>query len=390
MSRPISNHKPTVDSLQMLNAFRWSIQPYLPLDLKATRLTPETLWQVLGYASVHRTSIEDACTELDRAPSGNRLREVLAAALPERTVLQRRLNTALRAQLPRTFFKGKRRYCLALDVTLIPYHGQPQQDEREVVRAQAKAGTKHFHGYATVCLVHDRQRYVLALRFIQQGEPMVQLVRELLNRVRRLQIRIRRVYLDKEFYSVDVFRTLDRRHLAYVLPIPARPRVSRALFQGRTSHFDHYTLQSQRAGTYTIRVAAVYRQRRSPALRRVVHWFAYAVAGLPPRLTARQVVSLYRQRFGIESSYRQLNQVRARTSSRQPGLRLLLVGLALLLVNLYITFRRVRLASVGTVSPHGPPRRLTLLRLARLLGRGVESSLGVAAVALARPLTGFS
>jgi len=40
--------------------------------------------------------------------------------------------------------------------------------------------------------------------------------------------------------------------------------------------------------------------------------------------------------YTIESSYRLLNQVRARTTSRDPGLRLLLVSVAFLLVNLWV------------------------------------------------------
>ena len=43
----------------------------------------------------------------------------------------------------------------------------------------------------------------------------------------------------------------------------------------------------------------------------------------------------YRKRFGIEASYRQLGQCLARTSSRSERLRLLLVGVALLLGNLW-------------------------------------------------------
>jgi putative transposase len=43
----------------------------------------------------------------------------------------------------------------------------------------------------------------------------------------------------------------------------------------------------------------------------------------------------YRRRFGIETSYRQLNQARIRTSSRSPELRLCYVGLALMLRNVW-------------------------------------------------------
>ncbi|MDR3222153.1 MAG: hypothetical protein LBT66_00250 [Methanobrevibacter sp.] len=44
----------------------------------------------------------------------------------------------------------------------------------------------------------------------------------------------------------------------------------------------------------------------------------------------------YRKHFGIESSYRLMNQARTHTSTKKLELRLLYVGLGLLLVNLWI------------------------------------------------------
>ena len=55
--------------------------------------------------------------------------------------------------------------------------------------------------------------------------------------------------------------------------------------------------------------------------------------GLP-----RWVRQEYRKRFGIETSYRQMNQCRIRTSTRNPVLRLLFVGIALLLRNVWVWF----------------------------------------------------
>ena len=74
--------------------------------------------------------MDAARNELKEAPSGNRLREVLAQALPDRTLLQRALNTLLRAQTPRFVKKGKRAYHIAIDLTLIPYHGECYEDEK--------------------------------------------------------------------------------------------------------------------------------------------------------------------------------------------------------------------------------------------------------------------
>ncbi len=44
----------------------------------------------------------------------------------------------------------------------------------------------------------------------------------------------------------------------------------------------------------------------------------------------------YRQRFGIESSYRLKNICRIRTTTKKPNLRLLFVGISFLLVNIWI------------------------------------------------------
>jgi hypothetical protein len=69
---------------------------------------------------------------------------MLSKALPDRATLQRALNRILRTQTPRFVKKGKRSYYIAIDLTLIPYHGECFEDEKEIVRSQAKSGTAHF------------------------------------------------------------------------------------------------------------------------------------------------------------------------------------------------------------------------------------------------------
>jgi putative transposase len=345
------------------------LERYLPLSFEGTRITPHTAWQVLLDAS---------CQRLAHAPSGNRLREVLLRALPAGATLEAELNALLQAQLPGVLFKGKRRYSLAADITLIPYHGEPQTDESEVLRAEAKSGTNQFHGYATLAIVHQAQRYVLAVHWVRLHETMDAILSALLVRVKCLRLRVRRLYLDKEFYSVAVLRLLRRWRLAFVLPVPLRsnnPRLTR-IAQGRCTHWARYTVRGRRSvGRATIRVAAVKRNRR-PGQRRVVRWFLFAVAGLPPRMQPQQVLQLYRQRFGIESSYRQLNQVRARTCSRHAAFRLLLVGLALELINLYVSLRRV-LRSRPSSARRLQRTWLTLQRLRLLLRCALEALMGL-------------
>lgn len=61
----------------------------------------------------------------------------------------------------------------------------------------------------------------------------------------------------------------------------------------------------------------------------------YATWGLKQRPLS-WIRRTYRRRFGIESSSRQSHHARSRTSSRKPALRLLFMGVALVLRNIWV------------------------------------------------------
>lgn len=386
MFKPTIKVTRTIRSEQVLNAFRQVVRRNLPLELKNTYITADDIIYVLAYANLHRLSIESTCQELEEAPSGNRLREVLAEALPDRTDLQRALNRMFHQQLHPSVWKCKRDFNIAIDLTLIPYHGQPYEDKKEIVRGMPKSGTTHFHSYATVSIVRDDRRYVVALRFIEYGEEMADIVRWLIKRLKALKFRIRRVFLDKGFCSKPVFKVLNQHKLSYVTPIPVRGKSGgvRSLFQGK-SRKTSYTFNSPKHGKYTVQAVVVKRYSKGRYGRHKSKWFAYAVAGVPAGILPAQVFELYRQRFGIESSYRQMNQVRARTSTRNPVIRLLLVGLAFVFFNLYISLRQT--LSSALKQPLQLPKRfwLSLRRLALLLSRAIERFWGTTEVIQLQP-----
>ncbi len=386
MSKPTAKITRTICSEQVLNAFVEVVRKNLPLDLRNTRITAEDILYVLAYANGHRLSIESACLELQNAPSGNRLREVLAESLPDRASLQNRLNRIFRQQLHPSIWKCKHDFNIAIDLTLIPYHGQPYEDKKELVRSAPKSGTTHFHGYATVSIVRDNRRYVVALRFIEYGEEMAEIVRWLLKRLKSLHFRIRRVFLDKGFCSKPVFKVLKQHKVSFVTPLPVRGKSGgvRTLFQG-TSRATTYTFNSPKHGPYTVQAVVVQRYSKGRYGRHKSKWFAYAVSGLASGILPAQVFELYRQRFGIESSYRQMNQVRARTSTRNPVIRLLLVGLAFVLFNLYIALRQHLASTLKT--PLESPKRfwLSLRRVAFLLSHAIERLWGTTEIIQHQP-----
>ena len=95
------------------------------------------------------------------------------------------------------------------------------------------------------------------------------------------------------------------------------------------------------------------------------------------RVPLAQIFALYRRRFGMESGYRQMHQIRARTTSANPTWRLLLVGVAFILYNVYIRFRQ----NGRQVNPYDRRARtpwLSLKRMAHMIIRLIEQRLGVA------------
>ena len=379
MNKRHVKHTKPVDSTQVHSALVSLLTDTLPLDLDARDLDEETLWDILLYASFHQTTIEAACLELgvsSGTTTRNHLTEELGDSPSDLLALERQLNQALRTQLPRSFRRhlNSRPYDVAIDLVELSYYGQPHRHAQEVRRGPAKAGTTYFHAYATIAIVHDDQRYELALTFVWAKESLTEVVLRLLKYVRLLGLRIRWAYLDKGFSCVEIFRLLRRHRIPYVIPVPLRGQGLKALCHGQRSYQTRYTFNATTTHPYTTDIVLVRRYRAGRRGRHGVDWLVYAVYRIG-QCEPHQVHQLYSWRFGIESGYRQMHQVRARTTSRHPGLRLLLVGLALLILNCYMALRQVWL----TMRQYGGRVYkvwLTIQRLARLCVRVIEHLLG--------------
>ncbi len=347
---------------------------HLRLQSYGRKCAADCLIRILAAAAAQCRSIHGTCAGLHSAPSDETVRQALAANLPELEELQRRLNRALAADLPKTLRRHRQR--LAIDLVLIPYHGQPQDDPDELVRSQAKHGTTHFHGYATAYVLRKGRRFTLALTVVHRGEPLRDVVRRLLRQTAQVGVRPKLLLLDRGFFTVAVVRYLQTARIPFLMAMPIRGRKAdhpkgaggtRVLCLEKKSRWTRYTWKDPHGQRATVSVAVVYcprRKRRPPSGRQRsqrrrgdLPFELYAYGGWQPR-TLFGLRQSYRLRFGIESSYRQMNQARIRTSTRNPCVRLLYVGLALILRNVWVWLHYARLA--------GPRRGGRLFHWARL------------------------
>ncbi len=317
------------------------IQRHLKFQDYSKKCLSSMMLSVLLFAASRIRSIHDACQRLRRAPSDETIRQALKATLPDNKELHRRINSALADRLPKSFFRSGQR--VAMDLTEIPYHGKEYRDEQEIRRGKPKSGTSHFHVYATAYVCQKGHRFTLAVVRVLKGEKMESVVKELLRLVRASGVKVRFLLLDKGFFTAEVVRYLQRARCPFLMPAFARGRKRKTPLPGslhelasrKQSGWASYRWQSSRGTRATVQIAiscknyAGQRERRGRRTRLYAHW------GLTPGSTD-WVSETYRKRFGIETTYRQMNEVRIRTSSRDPLLRFLFVAIALILRNVWV------------------------------------------------------
>ncbi len=337
------------------------------------KCTSEVLWKVVLLAAARTSSLFAACRDLALAPCDETVRQALFDNLPKRPVtLECRLEEALCGHLPKCLASRARR--IAIDFHLIPYHGEPKWRANEVYRSQPKSGTTKFHAYATACVVEAGYRYTLAATYVRGKESLVAVLNRLLERIAARKIAIKVLLLDRAFFASHVLAALQAQKIPFVIPVVLRGRKSKKrigekgkpkkqrraeglrAFRNKPAGRYRFTWQVKKVSV-TFHVVVAYKSyKHHKTGRRHSKKLLYAVWGVSGAPV--EIRELYRKRFGIEASYRQLGQARIRTCTTDPVLRLFFVLVGLVLRNVWVWLHFIYFAERG-----GPERTLRLERL---------------------------
>ena len=339
-NRKFSTRRENVKRLSALEIHRLTqetLQACFELEREGCAYSAEDIWDVLLAAAAEHTTVETVCDELE-GPSANTVRTALRGVLPddERTTeLEGQLNEMLVSHLPEKLLTKK--LPCAADLVYIPYHGRHEEDDEAIRRGMAKSGTTHFHCYATLYTVKNNKRYTLALTLVRRSETLLDVLQRLLKRVKSLGAHIKRLLLDRGFDSNAIIGYLKEQPFPTIIALTIRGKTggTRALLKGRKSYVTTYTRRSTIYPTETFAVHVACKYAKGRYKRQGLCRFAYIVIG-ELSLHPLQIYHEYRLRFGIETSYRLMNLVRARTTSKSSTLRLFYVGMALTMLNLWV------------------------------------------------------
>ena len=171
---------------------------------------------------------------------------------------------------------------------------------------------------------------------MRRCDTNVAIITYLLASLCSLKLKIHSLYLDRGFFSAAVIRWLLALNIPFKMPAIVRGKQGgiRQFLTGGRSYSTTYTMYSkdQRSVTFNLWIVCTYKKGKRG--QHGIEYFTYVVHKVKLSLTT--IHQDYRRRFGIESSYRLKNQCRISTTTKKPGLRLLFVGLAFLIVNIWI------------------------------------------------------
>jgi putative transposase len=167
-------------------------------------------------------------------------------------------------------------------------------------------------------------------------------------------------------------RFLQDENLPFLTPVMFRGRRSKKRVKAtglramrlKPAGWYSYTMKSNKQEV-TFRICVGYRtylDRKKGKVKRTgkkLLFAAWRVNGTPT-----EIRQLYRKRFGIETSYRQMRQARIYTCTRDPHLRLFFLAVGLILRNIWVWFHQMCFAEG---SRDNPTLHLECLRFKRML-----------------------
>ncbi|MFC4440446.1 MULTISPECIES: ISH3 family transposase [Natrialbaceae] len=351
MSKQAKQADGSIHEDQLRNFLVKGVDEEIDLDLgKNAEVDAKDIYEVLVGACADGTSVSELCENSNDSPHQNtvlyHLREKFDLESVEQvgnTLLQKDALAVLPEQVE-----------VCVDLHLRPYYGD-ENDTDGLYHSEAKRGTTAFHAYATLYARVQNKRYTLAVRRLTDGDTASSVLAEFLGILDGLDLSVKAVYLDREFYDSKCLTLLQAHNHAYVMPIIRWGQtIKQELSEGWSRVIQHDLTAKLDGHSWTVEfpvyIDCTYQNGRYDEHGVARHGYA---ADAPFIDSPRDARYHYAKRFGIEATYRLSEQSIATTTTQNPVVRLLYVVVSLLLQNVW---RYLRWEYVAT--PRRGGRRL--------------------------------
>lgn len=225
-------------------------------------------------------------------------------------------------------FPPRRKYDIAIDFTDWFFYGDKQAPM--VVGKKPERGTDRCYRFATVTIVEADRRFTLLALPVGGLTQKKDILEELLKYTKQ-RIQIRKVYMDKGFFTGDCIQQLNRLNVKFLIPCTSNSRIKKLIeTMPAPSVITGYEMTG---ASFNVVIVKDDKENsdKTLAFASNENWNEDDMK-LPQRICGQ-----YRKRWGIETSYRvKKYSFRPKTTSKNYFIRLFYFLFSTLLYNLWI------------------------------------------------------
>ena len=232
---------------------------------------------------------------------------------------------------------------IAIDIHDKAYYGKLRN--QDVIKGQRKDGTNYFHKFLTVDSVEPKKRFTLFGSHFTQFEDRFRVFQTILSFLVQNKVKLRRLYIDREFFNSSVTDYLIKNAIQFVMPAKRLKKVIRITDEKwkNGEYVFEYRFnegKSNESKPFTIFLIENKDYDPSKPVRKGNEEYYLFATNIPIKISDHQASTMkfnknysgeermdlsnyYRKRWGIETDYRVLeHDFQGKTTSNKFSIRL--------------------------------------------------------------------
>jgi len=312
------------------------------LPEKAEYNFQDTLNVLLRAATSNTNSIESASNDLriktpnKNVPSADSIHDYINSNSIDYIMSSfRQINTEI---IQHVNLKGTYQDA-AIDFHDIPYYGD--KNTPGIRGIKPKNGTSWGYSFCSLDIIGDVKLTLDVIDINGLAKNYSILMESMMQRLKAMEINLRTLFMDREFFNNPTISTLQRLNKNYVIAAKSNKKINAILLEhkkkfGQTSTFFEY--QFEKGGPKFI-IVAVLNPKYDPNSKKdkgnnEYHLFATNLPINNESDFIKKIPGEYRKRWNIETGYRVKNAFKIRTCSKSPIARSLFFLIQCLLYNI--------------------------------------------------------
>jgi hypothetical protein len=227
----------------------------------------------------------------------------------------------------------------AIDFHDIPYYGD--KDTPGIRGIKPKNGTSWGYSFCSLDIIGDIKLTLDVIDINGLAKNYSVLIESMMRRLKAMEINLRILYLDREFFNSPTISTLHRLNKNYIIAAKSNKKINGMLLEhkkkfGQTSTILEYRFEK---GGPTFNIVAILNPKYDPNAKKdkennEYHLFATNLTVNIESDFIKKIPEEYRKRWNIETGYRVKNAFKIRTCSKSPIARTLFFLIQCLLYNI--------------------------------------------------------